>query len=268
MVAAMGYNVVTPVYEGPIDVLLRLVTSHQVDVLEIPLAPVLDAFLAELGALSGRQEACPLDVLSEFVLVGSILVEMKSQCLLPVPEGIEEDEELADWEERDLLLARLLECRAYAAVADEFVVMAERAGRSFPRQSGLDDGFVVHAPDLLARVTPDLLAQAYLRATEARLAPRVDLSHVTVDTVTVAEAVEELAAELPLRGRTSLRALTEHLGTRIEVIVRFLALLELCKLGRVSLGQGQTFGDVEVAWLGDDRPLVGVGAGLVDEYDG
>jgi chromatin segregation and condensation protein Rec8/ScpA/Scc1 (kleisin family) len=97
----------------------------------------------------------------------------------------------------------------------------------------------------------------------------VDLSHVTVDTVTVSEAVEELAGQLPSAGPTSFRALTAHLSTRIEVIVRFLALLELCKLGKVSLGQGHSFGDLRVDWVGDDRELASVGAGLlVDDYDG
>jgi segregation and condensation protein A len=266
MVEAVGYRVATPVFEGPIDVLLRLVTSHEIDVLDVPLAPVVDCFVADVAA---RRERCSMDELSEFLLVAAILVELKSQQLLPTPEEVEEDEEMTGWEERDLLLARLLECRAYAAVADTFVTMAEQAGRSFPRLAGLDEGFVVHPPDLLARVTPDLVAQAYLRATESRPAPRVDLSHVTVDAVTVAEAVQELVEDLPRRGRTSLRDLTAHLRTRIEVIVRFLALLELCKLGKVSLGQGHTFGEVEVAWLASDRPLVPVGAGLVaDEYEG
>src|SRR6202021_3540535 len=93
------------------------------------------------------------------------------------------------WEGRDLLLPRRVECRAYAAAADVFVALAEQASRSLPREVGLDDDFVVHAPDLLAGITPDDLAQAYLRGAAERPAPRVDLSHVTVDTVSVAEGV-------------------------------------------------------------------------------
>jgi chromatin segregation and condensation protein Rec8/ScpA/Scc1 (kleisin family) len=147
--------------------------------------------------------------------------------------------------------------------------MGEMALRSVPREVGLDQGFVVRAPDLLAGITPAMLAESYLRSTAERPAPRVDLSHVTVDTVTVSEAVEELAGQLPSAGPTSFRALTAHLSTRIEVIVRFLALLELCKLGKVSLGQGHSFGDLRVDWVGDDRELASVGAGLlVDDYDG
>ncbi len=111
------------------------------------------------------------------------------------------------WEERDLLLARLLECRAYAAAADVFVAMAEQAARSVPREVGLPDDFAVHAPDLLAGVTPEELAQAYLRGAAERPAPRVDLSHVTVDTVSVAEAVTALIAVPRAERATSFRSL-------------------------------------------------------------
>jgi segregation and condensation protein A len=273
----VGYVVTTPVFEGPVDLLLHLVSTHELDLVDIPLAPVIDAFLAELV---DRSEDLTMEVLSEFLLVAAILVELKSQRLLPGPDEVGEDEELIGWEERDLLLARLLECRAYAAAADAFVGMAEAAARSVPREVGLDTDFVVHAPDLLAGVTVDRLAQAYLRATAERPAPRVDLSHVTVDTVTVSETVQALARVLPGRGRTSFRELTGELVSRIEVIVHFLALLELCKLGKVTLGQGETFGDLAVAWITDaDRrigALVGAGRGAegpddefaTDEYDG
>jgi len=142
---------------------------------------------------------------------------------------------------------------------------------------GLDDDFVVHAPDLLAGVTPEDLAQAYLRGSAERPVPRVDLSHVTVDTVTVSEAVAELIA-LPRNVRaTSFRVLVEGCQTRIEVIVRFLALLELCKMGRVSLGQGETFGDLRIAWLEQEEIMAGLSSGLglaemdgyeVDSYEG
>jgi segregation and condensation protein A len=260
----MSYAVETPAFEGPIDLLLHLVSTHEVDVLEIALAPVVDAFVAHLAA---HREDLALDTLSEFLLVAAILVELKSQRLLPGPDEVEEDEELGRWEERDLLLSRLLECRAYAAAADVFATLTEQAWRSVPREVGLEDGFALRAPDLLAGVTPAKLAQAYLRATAERPVPQVDLSHVTVDTVTVAEAVTELAERLPRLGPTSFHALTRDLRERMEIIVRFLALLELCKLGKVTLGQGETFGELRVEWTATDQALVGVG-GLIDDYEG
>jgi len=262
----VAHRVTTEAFEGPIDLLLHLVSTHEVDILDVPLAPVVDAFVAELV---GHRDEISIEVLSEFLLVAAILVELKSRRLLPGPDEVDDDEELVGWEERDLLLARLLECRAYAAAADVFVALIEQAARSVPREAGLEDGFVVHAPDLLAGVAPEQLAQAYLAASAERPEPAVDLSHVTVDTVSVSEAVEELTVELTRRGTTSFRELTAHLGSRIEIIVRFLALLELCKVGRVTLGQGSTFGDLQVAWL-TDRPLAGVISGplAVDDYEG
>jgi segregation and condensation protein A len=257
-------SVSTPVFEGPIDLLLQLVNSHQVDLYDVPLTAVVDAFVAEVAGW----ESVDLQTLSEFLLVASTLIELKSRRLLPGPDEIDTDEELVGWEERDLLLARLLECQAYAAAADGFAVLLEQAARSVPRTAGLDLDFVVNAPDLLEGVTPDDLADAFCRATAERPVPVVDLYHVTVDTVTVADTVTALSRRLPRLGTATFRSLTRHLTSRMEIIVSFLALLELCKQGRVSLDQGHTFGDLEVAWLADDRQPVPVGAGLYDEYEG
>jgi segregation and condensation protein A len=209
-----------------------------------------------------------LATLSEFLMIAAVLIELKSRRLLPGHDDVDPDEELVGWEERDLLLARLLECQAYAAAADGFSILLERAARSVPRTAGLEPDFVVNAPDLLEGVTPEQVATAYLRATAERPVPTVDLYHVTVDTVTVADAVSELEWRLEGMGRSTFRDLTVHLTSRIEIIVRFLALLELCKRGRVSLDQGHTFGDLEVAWLADEPVGVSVGAGLYDEYEG
>ncbi len=270
----MTYAVSTPTFEGPIDLLLHLVSSHEVDVLDIPLLPIVDGFVR---VLTEQRDQIDFNQLSEFLLMAAILIELKSQKLLPGRESSDDDDDLVGWEERDLLLARLLECRAYAAAADVFATMTEVAARSIPREVGLPADFAVHAPDLLAGVTPEELAQAYLRGAAERPVPRVDLSHVTVDTVSVAEAVSSLIA-LPRRDRaTSFRTLVEGCTTRMEVIVRFLALLELCKMGRVTLGQGQTFGDLQIDWLESEAVLAGVtsGRGLgemsgfeIDDYEG
>jgi segregation and condensation protein A len=268
----VAYAVSTPVFEGPVDLLLHLVSAHEVDILDIPLFPVVDAFVQ---ILSERREMIDFNQLSEFLLVAAILVELKSQRLLPGREAPDEDEDYAGWEERDLLLARLLECRAYAAAADVFVALAEQASRSVPREAGLDEDFVVHAPDLLAGITPEDLAQAYLRGSAERPVPQVDLSHVTVDTVSVSEAVTELLAVPGDSRATSFRVLVAECRTRIDVIVRFLALLELCKMGRLSLDQGSTFGDLQITWLAGDEPASVGGRGLgelagydVDDYEG
>lgn len=256
--------VTSAVFEGPVDLLVHLVNSHAVDILDVPLAPIVDEFVA---VLREHPETLALGTRSQFLLMASILVEVKSQRLLPGSDAVEDDEELSGWEERDLLLARMLECRAYSAAADVFVALSEQAARSIPREVGLDDGFVVNAPDLLGGVTPTMLADAYLRATAERPEPRVDLSHVTVDTVSVSETIQTLAVVLARRGRVSFRTLTAALARRIDVIVHFLALLELCKLGKVVLGQAERFGDLDVEWIAEDHPLAEALVGA-DDYDG
>jgi segregation and condensation protein A len=267
----VAYTVTTPVFEGPLDLLAHLIATHEVDVLDVPLAPVVEAFVAELKE---RSADLTIEVLSEFLLLAAVLVELKSQRLLPGRDEVADEDELVGWEERDLLMARLLECRAYGAAADAFVALTEHAARSVPREVGFDPDFVVHAPDLLAGVTPDRLAQAYLRATAERPVPQVDLSHVTVDTVTVAGTVERLSGVLAGRPAVSFRELTADLATKMDVIVHFLAVLELCKRGKVTLGQGHTFGELRVEWVPDDRRLEAVLVGgpadddLADEYDG
>ncbi len=256
----MTYVVTTPSFSGPVELLLQLIGRHEMDVLDVPLGPIVDEFLARLS--DGSVE---VEELSEFVLIASILLEMKSRRLLPGADDTEPDEEFVGWEERDVLLARLLELRTYAGLADALASLFERANESRPRLRGVDDGLVVDPPDLLAGVSVAQLAEAYLRGVEERPVPAVRLHHVTVDAVTVAETVAALTLSLPALGRVTFRYLTDSLQTRIEVIVHFLALLELCKLGHVELGQGTTFGEVVVEWR-EDAPWLDVTR--VDVYEG
>ncbi len=263
----MTYMVEVEGYQGTIARLLQQIQGHERDILDVPLAPIVEVFVA---TLLERRAILSLDQISEFLLIAAVLIEMKSTKLLPGPDEVDADEELVGLEARDLLLARLLECRAYAGAADAFVILSELAQRSIPRESGLEEDFVVAAPDLLAGITADHLAQAFKRTLIVPEQPRVDLSHVTVDVVTVAATVVELATQLPTQGKTSFRSIVDGLTTRLEIIVRFLAVLELCKLGRVTLGQGVTFGDLEIEWIGseDDGDLVITAEGVVDSYEG
>jgi segregation and condensation protein A len=261
----MAHCVRTPLFEGPIDLLVHLVNTHEVDVVDIPLAPVVEEFLTHLRA---DREALGMDALSEFLLFGAILVELKSQRLLPGADEPTTDEELDGWEERDVLVGRLLECQAYGAVSHELARLAELASRSIAREAGLDPEFVVHAPDLLAGVTPADLAAAFVKANEASPIPRVDLSHVTVDALSVSETVGSLVTTLPERGRICFADLTAHLVRRLDVIVHFLAVLELCKLGHVELGQGERFGDLEIVWVAAEAVPVGAALGGIDDYEG
>jgi segregation and condensation protein A len=269
----MPYAVQTPVFEGPFDLLLHLILREQVDLYEINLASIVDAYLVELE----RMSELDLEVATEFLLIAATLVELKSRRLLPAGDELDLDEELALWEERDLLLHRLVECKTFKEAALALQALAGDAGRSYPRTAGVDERYVGLVPDLLDGVTPDDLRSAYLRAVAPKPVPKIDLDHVAPIRASVTDAVVELLQELPVVGRITFRALTGGLVERLAVVVRFLAVLELFKQGFIDLDQPRTFGDIEIVWLGDDG-VDGVG-GLsgaasaealeaVDAYDG
>lgn len=259
----MAFDVATPVYEGPFDLLLHLILKEQVDIYEVPLARIVDAYLTEIE----RLQELDLDVATEFLLIASTLVELKARRLLPGREDVDLDDELALWEERDLLLARLLECKTFKDVASIFARFVDDADRSFPRMAGPDHRFEELVPDLMDGVTPKRLHSAYMRVITPKPVLRVDLFHVNPVRASVADAVEELLDELPRVGRISFHRLTAGLIERLEVIVRFLALLELFKQGMVDLDQGERFGDIEIIWTPDGWNGGGDWAGGAAEHD-
>ena len=259
----MAYDVSTPVFEGPFDLLLHLILREQVDIYEVSLASIVDAYLREVEHL----EAVQLDIATEFLLIASTLVELKARRLLPGRDDIDLDEELALWEERDLLLARLLECKTFKDVATVFSRLADDADKVFGRAVGPDERFAALVPDLLEGVRPNQLRAAFVRATTPKPVPVVDLYHVSAVRASVADAMTELLDELPRAGRISFRRLTGGLVERIEVIVRFLALLELFKQGLVELDQPERFGDIDIVWTGSDQ-RVAAGSFAIDDYEG
>jgi segregation and condensation protein A len=258
----VSVEVNTPVYDGPFDLLLHLILKDQVDLYEVSLSAIVDAFLEEMKLLSSLD----LELATEFLLIAATLVELKSRRLLPGRDDIDLDDELALWEERDLLLARLLECKTFKDVAQVLSSLADAAAKCFPRIAGLDERFAELAPDPLEGLNPARLRAAYEKATRIKVVPTVDMFHVNPIRLTVAEAVDELVDELPRAGRISFRRLTSGLAERLEIIVRFLALLELFKQGYIDLEQADTFGDIEIAWLGTE--LVGANSVTIDDYEG
>jgi len=264
----MPYEVQTAVYEGPFDLLLHLILREQVDLYEVSLATIVDAYLFELE----RLEELDLDVATEFLLIAATLVELKSRRLLPGDADIDLDDELALWSERDLLLARLLECKTFKDAARVLSRMADVAQRSLPRVAGVEERFLDLAPDLLAGTTPADLKAAFLRVTAPKPVLRVDLDHVHQVRASVTDAMAELLDELPRVGRIGFRQLTASLVERLEVVVRFLAILELFKQGAIDLIQAETFGDIQILWVGeaeaDDRPFLADLVASVDSYEG
>lgn len=258
----MSIDVTTPVYEGPFDLLLQLILKEQVDIYEVDLSRIVDAYLVEMEAI----QSLDLDIATEFLLIAATLVELKTRRLLPGTSDGDLDEEFAMWEERDLLLARLIECKTFKDVAQVFSRLADDADLSFPRAVGPDERFASLMPDLLEGTSLRRFQSAAIRALTPRIEPTVDLFHVNPIRFTVAEAVAELCDELPRVGRISFRRLTASLGERLEVIVHFLAVLELFKQGFVDIDQTERFGDIEIIWSGGaDANLSSI---LVDAYDG
>lgn len=266
----MAYEVQTTAFEGPFDLLLHLIVGEQVDLYEISLSRIVDAYLAELE----RMEALDLEVATEFLLIAATLIELKTRRLLPEDLAADLDDELALWEERDLLLARLVECKTFKDAAKRLAALADDAGTRFPRTAGLDERYDELAPDLLAGIGPADIQAAMLRALAPKPAPMVSLEHVAVSRVSVTEAVAELVDELPRVGRITFRHLTGSLVERLEVVVRFLAVLELYKQGLVDLEQPTTFGELTIVWLhateadDDDRSVFLDLAERIDVYEG
>ena len=243
------YEVSTAVFEGPFDLLLHLITKEQVDLYEVSISHIVDVYLAELEQL----QSLDLDVATEFLLIAATLIELKTRRLLPGHDDVDLDEELALWEERDLLLARLLECKTFKDAAEALQRLADRAERSQPRRAGLEEPFLELMPDLMAGVSSDDVRAAFIRACTPKPVARVDLEHVAPIGLSVHDAVEELVVELPRAGVISFRHLTQDLAGRLEVIVRFLAVLELYKEGVVDLEQTENFGELTITWLGDEH---------------
>jgi segregation and condensation protein A len=259
----MPYAVQTPVFEGPFDLLLHLILAEQVDLYDVSLSTIVDGYLAELE----RMGQLDLDVASEFLLIAATLVELKSRRLLPQSDEMDLDDELALWEERDLLLHRLVECKTFKEAAVSLSVLSGEADRSVARTVGVDERYVGLMPDLLAGVTLDEVRLAYLRAIAPKPTPRVDLDHVAPIRASVTDALAELIDELPRAGRITFRELTGDLVERLDVVVRFLAALELLKIGLIELDQAHPFGDIEIVWCGDAHDGAGDLA-QVDAYDG
>ena len=259
----MAFEVATPVYDGPFDLLLHLILKEEVDIHEVSLTRIVEAYLEEIQ----RMQMLDLDVATEFLLIASTLVELKTRRLLPGREDMDLDEELALWSERDLLLARLLDCKTFKDVASVFSQLTERASLSFPRRTGPDERFAELLPDMLDGVTPVRLQRAYLRVTQPKAPTSIDLFHVAPIRASVADALMEMLDTLPKLGKVTFRQITEAIYDRIEVVVRFLAILELYKQGRVTLEQSDRFGEIEVQWIaGDDTGFEAVLQ--IDDYEG
>lgn len=237
------FPVELPVFTGPFRVLAELLLDRKVDVCDVPIARVVREFVDR----GEEAEGWSLEEATWFLAVCAVLLELKVGRLLPRRERPLEEEDLAGGSP-DLVYARRLELAAFRKVAADFVGRLEESARHVPREAGPPEGFQHLYPDILDGVEPQDLAEA--AAALLRPPPTIDLSHVTPITATVEDAVDALVGHLSAGQASRFRDLVADCTDRIQVVVRFLALLELYREGRVGLRQAETFGEIEVRWEG------------------
>lgn len=258
----MAYQVKLGVFQGPFDLLLHLIAKREVDIYEVSLSEITEEYLAYI---KGLQEL-DLEVATEFLVVAATLIEIKASRLLPGPPV--DDEDALAISDRDVLIARLLEYKAFKDAAAHLVEAMEANAAYFGRSAGPGPEYERLAPDLLARVTPERFAEIAVRAMTPVPVPVLDLSHITPIRVSVSEAIDEVLSALDRDERVSFRELTRACHTRIDLVVRFLAILELIKRGEVDVAQAETFGDIHVTRLDEDDEGRARSRTVVDEYEG
>jgi segregation and condensation protein A len=242
----VAHEVKLEVFEGPIDLLLHLITRQRVDIYDVSIATITDEYLA---VLAGR-DSLDLEAATGFLVIAATLLELKSMRLLPSRIG-RSDEDLALLEERDLLLARLVECSTFREAGTWLQVGLEKGAGFHPRSVPLEERYTDLVPDVTLKVSlADVVAAA-----EAALAPRpipeLDVTHVTPIRATVREAIVEMTELLRRGNAVTFEELCRPDLERIEVVVRFLGLLELFKAGAVELSQVDRFGDITARWTGE-----------------
>ena len=255
-----GFQVKLANFEGPFDLLLQLISKHKLDVTEVALSKVTDEFIAYI---KGMGDAWDLDEASEFLLVAATLLDLKAARLLPAAD-VEDEEDLALLEARDLLFARLLQYKAFKEIAAHIAELAKTAARRYPRAVALEPRFAEALPEVLLGIGPERLAQLAAKALTPKKPPTLSISHVHQVRVSVAEHAALLADRLRQVGSASFRTLTADCRSTLEVVARFLALLELYREGMVSFEQVQALGELTVRWIGGSESV----DLEVDEYAG
>jgi segregation and condensation protein A len=232
-------------FEGPFDLLLSLISRRQLDITEVALSQVTDEFISYLAAADDWD----LGQATEFLVVAATLLDLKAARLLPAAE-VEDEEDVALLEARDLLFARLLQYRAYKLAAAHLGELERAAGRRYGRAVELEPRFANVLPELVFTVTPRQLADLAAAALAPRPVPTVSVAHVHAPKVSVREQMGILRARLRRAGAATFRALVAECGTTAEVVGRFLALLELYREGVVTFDQAAALAELRVRWVG------------------
>ena len=236
-------------FEGPFDLLLTLISQHRLDVTEVALHTVTDDFIAFTKSL-GREMG--LDQTTEFLVVAATLLDLKAARLLPSGD-VEDAEDLALLEVRDLLFARLLQYRAYKQVAQLFGELEAAALRRYPRSVSVEDRYTDLIPEVLLGVAPARFADIAAAAFRPKPIPTVGLDHIHQHSVSVPEQARWVLERLEAKGEnmwTPFGELTEGCESTVEIVARFLALLELFREQVLAFDQPEPLGELMVSWTG------------------
>lgn len=243
-----GFEVHLDVFEGPFDLLLALIGKHKLDITEIALSVVTDEFISYIGGLSDQWD---LDQASYFLVVAATLLDLKAARLLPSGE-VDDEEDLALLEARDLLFARLLQYRAYKEVATILAGHMAAQSRRFPRRVPMEPRFADLLPEVLLGLGVDQFAAIAATVLAPRRPPVVSITHLHSPRTTVEEQARIVAAKLRAARRASFRELSRDCEGTYEIVARFLAVLDLYRDKRVSFEQDAPLGDLYIRWLADD----------------
>jgi segregation and condensation protein A len=247
-------------FEGPFDLLLSLIGKHKMDVTEVALSQVTDEFIAHIKAAG---EVWDLEQTTSFLLVASTLLDLKAARLLPAGD-VEDEDDLALLEARDLLFARLLQYKAFKQVAS--VLERRMAGEAlrFPRSVGLDERFANLLPDVLIGLGLEEFSSLAAQALEPKPVPELSLAHIHAPTVSVREQAHVVVERLKVQGMLTFRKLAGDAPDMMTKVARFLALLELFREGVVAFDQVSPLGELTIRWTGGEDDEIEIN----DEFDG
>jgi segregation and condensation protein A len=249
-------------FDGPFDLLLQLISRHKMDITEVSLSMVTDEFISFIRSLEASGEGWRLDQATEFLVIAATLLDLKAARLLPSGE-IEDEEDLALLEARDILFARLLQYRAFKEIAASFQDSIALADKSFARVVALDPALAALLPEVLIGVGPARFAAIAERVLTPKAPPLVALEHLHSALVSVAEE-SKLVVEALRKGRTlSFRNLIQGADSTLVVVARFLALLDLYRQGALRFEQVIALGELQISWVGSEEGDISA----TDEFD-
>ncbi len=256
----VGFAVRLDNFEGPFDLLLSLISKHKMDVTEVALSQVTDEFIAHIKAAG---EVWDLEQTTSFLLVASTLLDLKAARLLPSGD-IEDEDDLALLEARDLLFARLLQYRAFKQVASVMERRIEAEALRFPRAVGLDERFATLLPEVLIGLGLEEFAGLAARALEPKPVPELSLAHIHAPAVSVREQAHVVVERLRVHGTLTFRKIAADAPDTMTRVARFLALLELFREGVLAFDQVTPLGELTIRWTGGEDEEIEIN----DEFDG